>query len=102
MTLPDSRIAYIDVSITCLPQMAQRPLAYAHWPQYIALFCCTRSLQILHAFPYGFERMPLRSSLFSPILRSAPPPPPREPDFHGSGAEMTLSFDLQSSHTILQ
>mmetsp|Transcript_35402 Transcript_35402/g.105838 ORF Transcript_35402/g.105838 Transcript_35402/m.105838 type:complete len:323 (+) Transcript_35402:329-1297(+) len=94
MTLPDSRIAYIDVSITCLPQMAQRPLAYAHWPQYIALFCCTRSLQILHAFPYGFERMPLRSSLFSPILRSAPPPPPREPPPPRSPKESTAGVPL--------
>jgi len=66
----------------------------------MAWFCCVFSLQILQAAPYGLARLPLRRSLFSPTLRSAPPEPPREPAFHGSGAESVLSLLVQSSHTL--
>ena len=96
--LPPSDILYIRVSTTCLPQIAQSPLAYAHVEQYCAWFCDVFCLQILHTCEYGFCRTPLRSSLFSSTRRTAEEEV--EAARHGSGAETVESFDLQSSQTM--
>ena len=48
---------------------------------------------------HGLDRIPLRRSLFSLTRRLAPAPV--DPAAHGSGAEITESLGLQSSHTML-
>eukprot|EP00966_Prymnesium_polylepis_P136444 3152893-Prymnesium_polylepis.1 len=86
------------MSSTCLPQIAQMPLAYAHIVHHCAPCTMQRSLQILQWLPYGLDLTPFLSSVLDAWREDAGPPD--VPPLNVSGVTRLESRVLQSSQTM--